>query len=129
MPTGRPTARELAIVREVDGKDRIEFPTGKVLYETAGWVSDIRVSPAGDRIAFFETRQAYDDRGDRSRSWTSRERPGPSPTARRRGGAGVVRRGKEISSSRPEPRTPIQVYAVDPLGGNAASLLQRAGAR
>jgi Tol biopolymer transport system component len=59
-----PDGTELAIIRMADGKDRLEFPIGKVLYETAGYLSDLRVSPRGDRIALFEHPAAnWDDRG------------------------------------------------------------------
>src|SRR5450830_1255513 len=59
-----PDGSDLAIIRMADGKDRLEFPIGKVLYETAGYLSDLRVSPRGDRIALFEHPAAnWDDRG------------------------------------------------------------------
>jgi len=58
-----PDGSELAIIREANGKDRLEFPIGKVLYETAGYLSDLRVSPRGDRIALFEHPRKWDDRG------------------------------------------------------------------
>jgi len=58
-----PDGRELAIIRPAEGKDRLEFPIGKVLYETAGYLSDLRVSPRGDRIALFEHPAQWDDRG------------------------------------------------------------------
>jgi Tol biopolymer transport system component len=58
-----PDGAELAILRTVNGKDRLEFPIGKVLYETAGYLSDLRISPRGDRIALFEHPVKYDDRG------------------------------------------------------------------
>ena len=58
-----PEGSELAIIREVGGKSRLEYPVGKVLYETAGYVSDLRFSPKGDRIAFFDHPAKYDDRG------------------------------------------------------------------
>ena len=58
-----PDGSELAIIRMADGKDRLEFPIGKVLYETAGYLSDLRVSPRGDRIALFEHPTQWDDRG------------------------------------------------------------------
>ena len=58
-----PDGSELAIIRMADGKDRLEFPIGKVLYETAGYLSDLRVSPRGDRIALFEHPAQWDDRG------------------------------------------------------------------
>src|SRR6185295_4724503 len=36
------------------GLMRIEFPAGNVLYQTAGWISSIRFSPDGSRIAFLD---------------------------------------------------------------------------
>jgi Tol biopolymer transport system component len=48
-----PDGKGLAIVRRTRNTERLEFPIGKVLYETAGWIEDLRFSPAGDRIAFF----------------------------------------------------------------------------
>jgi eukaryotic-like serine/threonine-protein kinase len=53
----------LAIARFVGQRFRLEFPVGKVLYDTAGWVSHIRVSPAGDRVAFLDHPIFGDDRG------------------------------------------------------------------
>jgi Tol biopolymer transport system component len=58
-----PDGTELAIIHMANGKDRLEFPIGKVLYETAGYLSDLRISPRGDRIALFEHPRQWDDRG------------------------------------------------------------------
>ncbi len=58
-----PDGEGLAIIRSVGVKDRLEFPAGKVLYETAGYVSDLRFSPDGQHIAFFVHPVKYDDRG------------------------------------------------------------------
>ncbi len=58
-----PDGASLAMIHEVDGRDRLEFPIGKVLWQTAGYLSDPRVSPKGDRVAFFEHPARYDDRG------------------------------------------------------------------
>jgi len=58
-----PDGSAVAIIRAVGGKDRLEFPIGKVLYETAGYLSDLRVSPRGDRIALFEHPKQWDNRG------------------------------------------------------------------
>ena len=58
-----PDGSSLVIVHEVAGKDRIEYPAGKVLYETAGWVSDIRFSAKGDHIAFIDHPLLGDDGG------------------------------------------------------------------
>jgi serine/threonine protein kinase len=58
-----PDGSELAIIREVGGKDRLEYPIGHVLREVSGSLSDLRFSPNGDRIAFFEHPRKIDDRG------------------------------------------------------------------
>jgi serine/threonine protein kinase len=58
-----PDGRSLAVVRTVDGRCRIEFPIGKVLYSTVGWISHPRFSPKGDTIAFIDHTFQNDDRG------------------------------------------------------------------
>ena len=51
------------VVRDVDGKARIEYPMGKVLYQTSGHVSYARLSPKGDRVAFLDHPFPLDDAG------------------------------------------------------------------
>ncbi len=58
-----PDGTDLAVVRDVGGRNRIEYPIGKVLYETVGWVSHPRVSPKGDFIAFLDHPTHGDDSG------------------------------------------------------------------
>ncbi len=58
-----PNGESLAVVRDVGGRNHLEFPIGKVLYETVGWISHPRVSPKGDRIAFLDHPVPADDRG------------------------------------------------------------------
>ena len=58
-----PDGSTLAIVHDMGSSDRLEYPIGKVLYETAGYVSDLRVSPDGTRVAFLDHQQRLDDRG------------------------------------------------------------------
>ena len=58
-----PDGSKLAIIRNVGGVDRLEFPIGTPLYQAPGYLSDPRVSPAGDRIALFEHPVRWDDRG------------------------------------------------------------------
>jgi Tol biopolymer transport system component len=58
-----PDGAHLAIIRDVAGRDRLEFPIGNTLYEASGYLSDPRVSPDGDRVAFFEHPTRFDDRG------------------------------------------------------------------
>jgi Tol biopolymer transport system component len=58
-----PDGQNLLVVRDVGGKARIEFPMGKVLYETSGHVSYARLSPRADRIAFLDHPFPADDAG------------------------------------------------------------------
>jgi len=57
-PDGR-----LAIVRAIEGVNQLEFPVGSVIHTTSGWISSVRVSPRGDRIAFIEHPVRHDNRG------------------------------------------------------------------
>ncbi len=54
---------ELAVVVQDSSGGRLEYPVGKVLYRTPGWISHIRFSPAGDRIGFLDHPIWSDDRG------------------------------------------------------------------
>jgi Tol biopolymer transport system component len=58
-----PDGASLAVVRRVTGKMRLEYPLGKVLYETPGWVSHARISPDGKLVAFVDHRYLGDDGG------------------------------------------------------------------
>ena len=55
-----PDGSDLAIVRRVDGRDRLEFPIGTVLVEPAAGertgLGFVRVSPDGGRVAFVHFR-------------------------------------------------------------------------
>ena len=58
-----PDGSELAIIRDVNGRDRLEFPIGNAVYQGSGYLSDPRVSPDGRHIAFAEHPFRWDDRG------------------------------------------------------------------
>ncbi len=58
-----PDGKSLTIVRTVSGKMRLEYPPGKVLYETHGWVSHPRISPDGNSVAFIDHPVPLDDGG------------------------------------------------------------------
>jgi len=53
----------LAVVRDVGGRNRLEYPIGKVLYETAGWISHPRAAPQGEGVAFIDHPMQGDDGG------------------------------------------------------------------
>jgi eukaryotic-like serine/threonine-protein kinase len=58
-----PDGNTLAVVQVVGGQSRLEYPIGKTLYETAGWISHLRFSPKGDRLAFIDHNLLGDDGG------------------------------------------------------------------
>jgi serine/threonine protein kinase/Tol biopolymer transport system component len=54
---------ELAVVHYVEGESRLEYPIGKVLYQSTGWISNLRFSPQADSIAFMDHPALWDTRG------------------------------------------------------------------
>ncbi len=58
-----PDGNTLAAVRFEGGQSRLEYPLGKAIYTTGGWISDTRVSPDGERVAFVDHPILFDSRG------------------------------------------------------------------
>ena len=58
-----PDGSNLAVVRYLGDKARLEYPIGKLLFETPGWIGSPRVSPKSDRIAFIEHQPGWLDGG------------------------------------------------------------------
>jgi serine/threonine protein kinase/Tol biopolymer transport system component len=58
-----PDGSNLAVSRVVNGKYQLEFPIGKVVYKSDGWMSHVRVSPDGQKVAFLDQPITGDDRG------------------------------------------------------------------
>ena len=54
---------KLAISRGQHGFSQLEFPLGKPLYKTPGWIGDVRMSPKGNEIAFLDHPVPADDGG------------------------------------------------------------------
>jgi hypothetical protein len=60
MADWSPDGKSFAVVRHVAGKIRLEFPVGKVLYESNAALNPrISVSPAGDQVAFVYRSNLY----------------------------------------------------------------------
>lgn len=53
----------LAVTYHQGGKARLEYPVGTLLYESATWLGDVRVSPKGDMVAFVEHDEPIGDSG------------------------------------------------------------------
>jgi len=58
-----PEGKNLAIVREEQGRFRLEYPSGTKLYETGAWIGSLRFARDGRRIAFVDHAINGDDRG------------------------------------------------------------------
>jgi eukaryotic-like serine/threonine-protein kinase len=58
-----PDGNNLAVVRNVGGRNRLEYPVDRVLYETGGWIGHPRISRNGDRVAFLDHPIQGDDGG------------------------------------------------------------------
>ena len=54
-----PDGRDLAIIRREQGRNRLEYPIGNVLYETTNQMGVPRVSPGGDKVAFLELEKGW----------------------------------------------------------------------
>ncbi len=111
-----PDGKTLAVVRQVTGKQRLEFPLGHVLYETSGRISHVRVSPNGRMIAFLDHPTSKDDEGGvsvvdldgrktvLSSGWESEE------------GLAWSAKGDEVWFSATHAGLQRQIYAVDLFG-------------
>jgi eukaryotic-like serine/threonine-protein kinase len=59
-----PGKEDLAVVHYVGNHSRLEYPEEKVLYQTEGWISHIRFSPQGDKLAFMNHPMLWDNKGE-----------------------------------------------------------------
>jgi serine/threonine protein kinase/Tol biopolymer transport system component len=58
-----PDGKELAVARFADGRYRLEYPIGKVLFQATAWLSNVRVSPDGRLIAFIDHQEVGESEG------------------------------------------------------------------
>ncbi len=58
-----PAGQNLAVAREEASRYRLEYPSGKRLYETDAWISSLRFSRDGKHVAFLDHAVNGDDRG------------------------------------------------------------------
>jgi Tol biopolymer transport system component len=118
---------QLALVRRVEGKHRLEYPYGKVLYETEGWFSHARISPDGNRIAFLDHPLYADDRGSvavMDRAGNKRTLTGDWPSAQ---GLAWSPSGREAWFTASEAGSNRALWAVPASGGGARLVYRMAG--
>src|SRR5262249_3693567 len=58
-----PDGASYTLVRDVNLRNQLEYPAGKVLHQTSGWISHPRVSPDGEVVAFIDHPIRRDDGG------------------------------------------------------------------
>ena len=54
----------MAVIRYGPLPDAVEYPRGKIVYEASGWLTDVRVSPTGNEVAFIDHPVMGDDGGN-----------------------------------------------------------------
>lgn len=59
-----PDGSKMAVIRYRPHPWAIEYPRGKTVYRSAGWLSDIRISPSGQEVAFIDHPVRLDDGGN-----------------------------------------------------------------
>jgi Tol biopolymer transport system component/predicted Ser/Thr protein kinase len=58
-----PDGASVAVVHQVEGRKRLEFPLGTVLYQASGWIGNVRVAPDAKAVAIIDHPQPQDDGG------------------------------------------------------------------
>ncbi|HTR01784.1 MAG TPA: protein kinase [Thermoanaerobaculia bacterium] len=111
-----PDGQSLAIVRDVGVKNRLEYPIGKVLFETTGWVGQIRVSPKGDMVAFVDHPFQNDDGGRASVVDLAGKKTELTPLYATVQGLAWTPDGREIWYTAAENGFNRAVHAVTPSG-------------
>ena len=108
--------KALAVTRIAGQKVELEYPLGKVIYTTSGYLDFVRISPNGKEVAFLEHPIFGDDRG-----WVSvideagnkKQLTHEYPTAQ---GLAWARDGKELWYTAAEASTDRAVHGVDRSG-------------
>jgi Tol biopolymer transport system component len=113
-----PDGRDLAIVRDFGARNRLEFPIGKVLYETNGWISHPRFSPDGERIAFLDHPILRDDAGSLAVVDRAGKKTTLTPIYETAQGLAWAPGGREIWFTAAETGYDRAVHAVDLSGRN-----------
>jgi Tol biopolymer transport system component len=110
----------------VDGRFRLEYPIGKVLYEAAGWITYPRVSPKGDRIAFLDHPALGEDAGSIAMVDLSGQKTVLSSGWKNLKGLAWSPKGDEVWFSADRLTRSQVVYAVT-LSGKVRLILQAPG--
>jgi Tol biopolymer transport system component len=111
-----PDGKELAVVRQQGRRVRLEYPVGRAIYETEGWIAEPRISPGGDQVAFLD----YPARGWPAGAVALVDRQGRKRTLAagfiRQNGLAWSPRGDEVWFTATRRGSARALYAVTPAG-------------
>ena len=111
-----PDGSNFMVVRDVGGKSRLEFPMGKILYETSGHISYARLSPKADRIAFLDHPFPLDDAGTVAVIDLAGKKTTLTSKWASEGGLAWSASGDEVWFTATEAGANRSLYAVTPAG-------------
>ncbi len=111
-----PDGSSFMVVRDVGGKSRLEFPMGKILYETSGHISYARLSPKADRIAFLDHPFPLDDAGTVAVIDLAGKKTTLTSKWASEGGLAWSASGDEVWFTATEAGANRSLYAVTPAG-------------
>jgi eukaryotic-like serine/threonine-protein kinase len=117
-----PDGKSRAVSRIANQRVQLEYPIGKVIYSTSGYIDFVRISPDGQLVAFAEHPVYDDDRG-----WVAivdqeghhKQLTGEYPTLQ---GMAWSRTGKEVWYTASEASTDRVLYGVN-LAGTKREIL------
>lgn len=114
---------ELAVVHQVQGHDQIEYPIGKVLYQSEGWITHLRFEPQGRQIAFINHPAMFDDLGSICIMDEAGHVRSLSDVWESAAGLAWSADGKEIWFTATENGVRRQLYAID-MSGKTRKVLE-----
>ena len=111
-----PDGKSRAVSRIANQRVQLEYPIGKVIYSTSGYIDFVRISPDGQVVAFAEHPVYDDDRG-----WVAvvdsqgnhKQLTGEYPSLQ---GVAWSRTGKEVWYTASQASTDRVLYGVDLTG-------------
>jgi len=122
-----PDGKNLAVVRDVGGRNRLEYPVGKLLYETGGWIGHPRISPDGERVAFLDHPLEGDDGGSVAVVSSKGEKKTLTQDFYTAQGLAWSPDGREIWFTAATSGLDKVLYAIDATGGKPRLLAQAPG--
>jgi eukaryotic-like serine/threonine-protein kinase len=123
-----PDGQSLAVIHQIAGdtaKNNLEFPAGNVIYDPAGWISDVRFSPNGQFLAFADHVADGDD-GRIVITDTKGNHKVSSSFFSTVWGAAWTRNGKEVWFSATPGGAARAIYALD-VSGNERLIYRAPG--